>query len=173
MTDPPSERTPDAAPALEGAPDAEPEQPALRLLSPAQAAAELSAAGEAARGFLGLDPVTQNAALLGRELAHRDAVVLRYGETLLGCAVNPEQPRQAEVAVTAADAPAMGGAAGVPADVPALLVVREPGARRPGHLSVRGARLPHGGHPARAPVRAGPVPRRACAGVDGVTARAA
>ncbi|MCK1822333.1 hypothetical protein MTQ10_22660 [Streptomyces sp. XM83C] len=108
MTDPPSERTPDAAPALEGAPDAEPEQPALRLLPPAQAAAELSAAGEAARGFLGLDPVTQNAALLGRELAHRDAVVLRYGETLLGCAVNPEQPRQAEVAVTAADAPALG-----------------------------------------------------------------
>ncbi|MFF9625765.1 hypothetical protein [Streptomyces griseosporeus] len=80
----------------------------LRLLPPAAAAAGLSAAGEAARGFLGLDPVTQNEALLGQELARREAVVFRYGGTVLGCVVNSAQPRQAEVAATTADPAALG-----------------------------------------------------------------
>ncbi|WP_353942659.1 hypothetical protein ABII15_14040 [Streptomyces sp. HUAS MG91] len=82
--------------------------PELELLPPAAAAAALTAAGEPARGLLGLDPVTQNEALLARELTRREAAVFRYGDTVLGCRVNAEQPRQSEVASTTADPAALG-----------------------------------------------------------------
>lgn len=82
--------------------------PELELLPPAAAAAALTAAEERARGFLGLDPVTQNEALLARELTRRDAAVFRYGDTVLGCRSNPDQPRQSEVASTTADPAALG-----------------------------------------------------------------
>ncbi|MFE0651513.1 hypothetical protein ACFVZH_23275 [Streptomyces sp. NPDC059534] len=83
--------------------------PELELLAPAAAAAALAAAADdTARGFLGLDPVTQNEALLARELSRADAAVFRYGDTVLGCRVNPDQPRQSEVASTTADPVALG-----------------------------------------------------------------
>jgi len=75
----------------------------LRLLEPASAAAALSEAGAAARGFLGLDPVVQNEALLARRLGQRDAQVFHGGTGLLGFAPNPAQPHQAYVACTATD----------------------------------------------------------------------
>jgi hypothetical protein len=75
----------------------------LTLLGTAEAAALLGAAPEAARGFLGLDPVTQNGPLLARELTRTGAQVLRAGDVLLGYAPNPGQPRQGRVATTSAD----------------------------------------------------------------------
>ena len=75
----------------------------LTLLGTAEAAALLSAAPEVARGFLGLDPVTQNAPLLATELTRAGAQVLRSGDVLLGYAPNPDQPRQGRVATTSAD----------------------------------------------------------------------
>lgn len=75
----------------------------LTLLGTAEAAALMSAAPEAARGFLGLDPVTQNAPLLATELTRAGAQVLRSGDVLLGYAPNPDQPRQGRVATTSAD----------------------------------------------------------------------
>ena len=75
----------------------------IRMLEPAAAAAALSEAGAAARGFLGLDPVVQNEALLARELGRREAQVLHSGAGLLGFAPNPAQPHQAYVASTSAD----------------------------------------------------------------------
>ncbi|MFG2263231.1 hypothetical protein [Streptomyces sp. NPDC048720] len=81
--------------------------PELELLTPSAAAAALTAAGDDGRGFLGLDPVTQNEPLLARELAG-GAAAFRYADTVLGCRVNPDQPRQAEVAATTADPDALG-----------------------------------------------------------------
>ncbi|WP_406492347.1 hypothetical protein OG936_03080 [Streptomyces sp. NBC_00846] len=76
----------------------------LEQLSPDAAARLLGEAPQdAVRGFLDLDPVTQNTALLAREITRRGLTVLRHGEALLGCAVNPVQPRQATVATTSAD----------------------------------------------------------------------
>lgn len=75
----------------------------LELLTPAEAAAELSARPREARGFLGLDPVTQNAALLARELIRGQAAVFRAGSTLVGCQVSGFQPRQAQVDTTGTD----------------------------------------------------------------------
>ncbi|MFF6959799.1 hypothetical protein [Streptomyces sp. NPDC008317] len=75
----------------------------LTLLGTAEAAARLSAAPQAARGFLGLDPVTQNGPLLARELARTGAQVLQAGDALLGYVPNPAQPRQGWVATTSAD----------------------------------------------------------------------
>ncbi|WP_405581265.1 hypothetical protein [Streptomyces sp. NBC_01190] len=75
----------------------------LRLLGTAEAAARLSAEPKAGRGFLGLDPVTQNGALLARELARTGAQVLQAGDVLLGYAPNSAQPRQGWVATTSAD----------------------------------------------------------------------
>jgi hypothetical protein len=77
--------------------------PGLALLGTAEAAERLSAAPEAARGFLGLDPVTQNGALLARELTRTGAQVLRTGDVLLGYAPNSGQPRQARIATTSTD----------------------------------------------------------------------
>ncbi|WP_183091609.1 hypothetical protein [Streptomyces radicis] len=76
-------------------------------LDPASAAAGLREAGEGARGFLGVDPVTENDALLTRRLAALDAQVFRAGDTLVGAAPNPHQPRQAYVASTSADEAAL------------------------------------------------------------------
>jgi hypothetical protein len=75
----------------------------IRLLEPAAAAEALREAGAAARGFLGLDPVVQNDALLARELGQLDAQVLHGGAGLLGFAPNRAQPRQAYVASTSTD----------------------------------------------------------------------
>jgi hypothetical protein len=74
---------------------------AIQLLAPAEAAAAVRAIG--ARGFFDLDPVTQNDALMARELTTRDVQVYRVGDTLLASAVNPVQPRQAYVASTSGD----------------------------------------------------------------------
>ena len=75
----------------------------IRRLDPAAAAAGLRAAGRAGRGFLGLDPVTQNDVLLANELTRMQAQVFRAGDMLLGAVPNPDQPRQAFVAATCAD----------------------------------------------------------------------
>ncbi|MDQ7808699.1 hypothetical protein Q5425_33615 [Amycolatopsis sp. A133] len=74
----------------------------LRPLSPAEAARGLRRAGTAARGFLGTDPVTQNDALLVRELTRREAQVYAAGGALVGCVPNRAQPRQAYVSSTSA-----------------------------------------------------------------------
>ncbi len=73
------------------------------LLEPAAAAAALCEAGPGARGFLGLDPVVQNEALLAREIERRDVQVVDGGTGLLGFAPNTAQPRQAYVASTSTD----------------------------------------------------------------------
>jgi hypothetical protein len=76
----------------------------LSLLSPARAAEALRAAAVSARGFLGLDPLTQNDPLLMAELAKQDAQVFRADEaTVVGCAPNPDRPRQFWLASTSAD----------------------------------------------------------------------
>ena len=75
----------------------------LRMLEPAAGAAALTGAGAAARGFLGLDPIVQNDALLARELGQLGAHVFHGGDAVLGFALNRAQPRQAYVASTSAD----------------------------------------------------------------------
>jgi hypothetical protein len=74
----------------------------LRLDTDA-AVAELRASGDSARGFLGLDPVTQNDSLLASELTGLAAQLFSAGEALVGFAPNMDQPRQAYVASTSAD----------------------------------------------------------------------
>jgi hypothetical protein len=59
--------------------------------------------GTGTRDFLGLDPMTQNDALLRKLLAARQARLFGAGDTVLGYAPNPDNPRQAEVATTSAD----------------------------------------------------------------------
>jgi hypothetical protein len=75
----------------------------IQRLEPDLAVAELRAAADSARGFLGLDPVTQNDALLASELKSLEAQLFSAGETLVGFAPNTDQPRQAYVASTSAD----------------------------------------------------------------------
>ncbi|MEV6606192.1 hypothetical protein [Kutzneria sp. NPDC051319] len=75
----------------------------IQRLDPAVAVAELRASGACARGFLGLDPVTQNDSLLTQELESLQAQLFSAGETLVGFAPNADQPRQAYVASTSAD----------------------------------------------------------------------
>jgi len=74
----------------------------LRVLEIAAAAAELADSAEAGRGFLGLDPVTQNEPLLAAELARMSAGVCRADDALVGFAPNPGQPRQMFLASTSA-----------------------------------------------------------------------
>jgi hypothetical protein len=74
------------------------------MLDAAAAAAALSGAGRAARGFLGIDPVTQNGALIAAELTRMGAQVCRAGDTLVAYAHRASQPRQALVASTSAHA---------------------------------------------------------------------
>jgi hypothetical protein len=75
----------------------------IQRLDPVVAVAELRASGDCARGFLGLDPVTQNDSLLASELGSLQAQLFSAGETLVGFAPNTDQPRQAYVASTSAD----------------------------------------------------------------------
>jgi hypothetical protein len=66
------------------------------------AAAALSGMPEAARGFLGLDPVTQNEPLLAAVLHRMAAEVYAADDALVGFAPVPGQPRQMLVATTSA-----------------------------------------------------------------------
>lgn len=75
--------------------------PDLSPLTPAAAAAALRDQG--ARGFLDLDPVTQNDELLAAELTRTGARVFRSGTALVGYRPNERQPRQAYLACTTAD----------------------------------------------------------------------
>lgn len=75
----------------------------LLRLDPDAAVTELRASAESARGFLGLDPVTQNDALLAAELKSMQAQLFTVGEALVGFAPNADQPRQAYVASTSND----------------------------------------------------------------------
>jgi hypothetical protein len=67
------------------------------------AVAQLRAAADGARGFLGLDPVTQNDSLLAAELTSLEAQLFSAGGPLVGFAPNTDQPRQAYVASTSSD----------------------------------------------------------------------
>ena len=75
----------------------------LERLDPPAAAAALRATPDGARGFLGVDPVTQNDMAIAGELTRLGAHVFRRGQALLGFVPNSEQPRQATVATTSAD----------------------------------------------------------------------
>jgi hypothetical protein len=75
----------------------------LEQLSPAGAAAGLASSASTARGFLGLDPVTQNEALLASQLTGVQARVFRASGALVGYMPNPWRPRQALVATTSAE----------------------------------------------------------------------
>lgn len=79
------------------------EQTTVELLDHTAAAAALRSAGDSARGFLGLDPVTQNESLTAAELRRTGAMVFRDGAALLGYLPNTGQPRQGTVASTSAD----------------------------------------------------------------------
>ena len=81
--------------------------PELQLLDTPAAATGLREAADAARGFLGVDPVTQNDLQLTSELDRLRAQVFRAGDTLVGTVPNDRQPRQAYVASTSADAAAL------------------------------------------------------------------
>ncbi|MEU3251185.1 hypothetical protein [Streptomyces sp. NPDC006997] len=150
---------PEEAPDTAADPAGEPPTDAATLeqLSPEDGARLLGEAPTGtARGFLDLDPVTQNTALLTREIARRDLTVLRHGTTLLGYAVNPVQPRQAAVATTSSDPAALRAllsflhtyrrctsfTAGTPAGSPVLPALDACGFVRagvlPGHLFLTG-----------------------------------
>jgi hypothetical protein len=75
----------------------------IEQIAPDLAVSLLRTATGGGRGFLGLDPVTQNDALLVREMTARRAQVFRYGDSVVGYAPNPDAPRQAVVATTSAD----------------------------------------------------------------------
>ncbi|MBB0246061.1 hypothetical protein FNQ90_18605 [Streptomyces alkaliphilus] len=78
--------------------------PTPALLTPGEAARALTDAPvRLTRGFLGLDPVTRNTALLARQITDREIRVTRYDRALLGYTVNPLQPRQVMVATTSTD----------------------------------------------------------------------
>lgn len=79
----------------------------LQRLATAEGVARLRALGDGGRGFLGLDPRTQNDALLTRLLTEREAVLFGHGETLLGTYQSKDNPRQAVVAVSGADPAAL------------------------------------------------------------------
>jgi len=74
------------------------------MLDAAAAAQALSDAAGAARGFLGIDPVTQNCALIAAELTRIGAQVCRADDALVGYVHRRGQPRQALVASTSAQA---------------------------------------------------------------------
>lgn len=68
--------------------------------------------GTGARGFLGLDPVTQNEPLLAALLTDRGARLFRCGDAVLGYAPNPDNPRQAEIATSSTDPEVLGALTG-------------------------------------------------------------
>jgi hypothetical protein len=74
----------------------------LRVMDSKTAAAALSRGPESARGFLGLDPVTQNEPLLAASLTRMAAEVYAADDALVGFAPVPGQPRQMLVATTSA-----------------------------------------------------------------------
>ncbi|WP_320065739.1 hypothetical protein [Micromonospora sp. RTGN7] len=120
----------------------------IQLLDTAAAASALTAVPGSARGFLGVDPVTQNHALLVRELTRLGAQVFRTGDTLLGYLPNEVQPRQAYVASTSPDPEPLRGfldflgtyqrctsfVALVPADSPPVVALRDCGFTQVGTL---------------------------------------
>jgi hypothetical protein len=75
----------------------------IRPVTPTDAVTALRAAGDSARGFLDTDPVTQNDALLVKELTRTGAQLFQVGDSLVGCLLNQEQPQQAYIATTTAD----------------------------------------------------------------------
>jgi hypothetical protein len=75
----------------------------LQRLDLDAAVAALRSATDSARGFLGLDPVTQNDSLLAAELTSLEAQLFGADGSLVGFAPNTDQPRQAYVASTSAD----------------------------------------------------------------------
>ncbi len=77
------------------------------LLDSASAVTALRETGDAARGFLGLDPVTQNDPLLAKHLARMSAQLGQAGGTVVGWAQNADQPRQATLSTTTGDAEAV------------------------------------------------------------------
>jgi hypothetical protein len=109
---------PGASPGADPRPPADPADPAdpgdarLVPLTPAQAAARLRTEPGGGRGFLGLDPVTQNDPSLIAGLSAREALVWSFGVALVGACPNPDNPRQACVATTSADPAALRAAAG-------------------------------------------------------------
>lgn len=78
--------------------------PDLQMLGAAAAAQALSDKAWEARGFLGIDPVTQNCSLIVADLTRMSAQVCRFDDALVGYAHHPWQPRQALVATTSAQA---------------------------------------------------------------------
>lgn len=74
------------------------------MLDAAAAAQALSDEAQLARGFLGIDPVTQNRAQVAAELTRMGAQVCRADDALVGYAHRRDQPRQALVASTSARA---------------------------------------------------------------------
>lgn len=90
---------------------AEPDEARLVPLTPAQAAARLRTEPGGGRGFLGLDPVTQNDPALIAGLSASQALVWSFGAALVGACPNPDNPRQAWVATTRADPAALRAAA--------------------------------------------------------------
>jgi RimJ/RimL family protein N-acetyltransferase len=105
---PPLVRLDPAGPHL-AEPGQTPDEDGARLvrLSLAQAAARLRTAPGGGRGFLGLDPVTQNDASLVAGLSARRALVWSFGVVLIGAYPNSRNPRQVRVATTAADPKAL------------------------------------------------------------------
>jgi len=81
--------------------------PELQQLRPAEAITLLRATPRGGRGFLGLDPVTQNDPLLLRRIADTGMQLFAVGDTVLGYAANPDNPRQAFVATTSEDGAAL------------------------------------------------------------------
>jgi hypothetical protein len=79
----------------------------LVALSTSEAAVRLRAAGEAARGFLGVDPVTQNDPLLVRELDAQQAQLFACGQSVAGYLSGADNPRQATVAAAGDDPQAL------------------------------------------------------------------
>jgi hypothetical protein len=75
----------------------------IQRIDPAEAVTRLRVAVELSRGFLGLDPVTQNDALLIRALAELDAQVFACGTTIVGYLPNRDNPRQATISSTSGD----------------------------------------------------------------------
>ncbi|MCP3760526.1 hypothetical protein [Streptomyces sp. TBY4] len=75
----------------------------IRPVPLTEAVTALRAAGDACRGFLGVDPVTQNDALLVKELTRTGAQFFRSDGALVGCLTNEDQLRQVYVATTTAD----------------------------------------------------------------------
>jgi hypothetical protein len=76
---------------------------AIVQLAPADAVARLRRTPGQGRGFLGLDPVTQNDALLLTVLAGQGAQLFGSGDAVLGYVPNADNQRQGFIATTSAE----------------------------------------------------------------------